>query len=153
MKELCIVPCGSRKIWDKYPEAGPQKARDVYIGPYANKCIEYAERFYPDSWVILSAKYGFLFPWDIVQGPYNITFNNKKTNPIDIDKLAIQIKAKKLVDYQRLIILGGEEYIKMAELAFPGCEISIPLKGLRIGEKLAKMKLRVDKDKSSPGQN
>ena len=62
MKTLCIVSCGNRKIWDKNPKAGPTKAECVYIGPFAKKCREYALRFYPSSWYILSAKYGFLFP-------------------------------------------------------------------------------------------
>ena len=56
MKTLCIIPCGSKKIWDKYPDLGPQKARDVYIGPFAKKCREYAETFYGESFCILSAK-------------------------------------------------------------------------------------------------
>jgi hypothetical protein len=139
MKELCIVPCGSRKIWDKNPKAGTQKARDVYIGPYASQCIEYAERFYPDSWVILSAKYGFLFPDDIIPGPYNVTFNKKGSNPIAFEKLAIQVGEKKLLHCDSLVVLGGTEYVKIIEAAFPGHIIDVPLKNLRIGEKLAKL--------------
>ena len=61
MKTLCIVPCGSKKIWKKNPNAGPMKAKDVYIGPFASKCQQYAKHFYPESWCILSAKHGFLF--------------------------------------------------------------------------------------------
>jgi len=78
MKTLCIVPCGNRKIWDKNPNAGPTKVEHVYIGPFAKKCREYAMRFYPSSWCILSAKYGFLFPNDIVPIPYNVSFNEPR---------------------------------------------------------------------------
>ena len=60
-----------RKIWDINPFAGPTKAKYVYVGPFAKKCKEYAQKFYPSSWCTLSAKYGFLFPNDIVPGPYN----------------------------------------------------------------------------------
>ena len=66
MCTLCIVPCGNRKIWGKYPDKGATKAKDVYIGPFTSKCGKYAMHFYPDSWYILSAKYGFLHPEDIV---------------------------------------------------------------------------------------
>jgi len=62
MRTLCVIPCGKTKIWDKKPDAGSTNARDVYIGPFAKKCREYAEKFYSTSWCILSAKHGFLFP-------------------------------------------------------------------------------------------
>jgi len=78
IKVLCIIPCGNRKIWDKNPNAGPTRAKDVYIGPFAKKCKEYAEKFYLSSWCILSAKYGFLFPDDIVPGSYNVTLMIKE---------------------------------------------------------------------------
>jgi len=35
MRNLCIAPCGQRKIWKKHPDAGPRKAKEVYAGPYA----------------------------------------------------------------------------------------------------------------------
>jgi len=49
MKTLCIVPCGKAKIWDKNPKAGPTMAKQVYTGPFAKKCQEYAELYYPDT--------------------------------------------------------------------------------------------------------
>lgn len=60
MDTLCIASCGKAKIWDKHPELGSTKARDAYIGVHTGLCRKYAERFYPGSWIILSAKYGFL---------------------------------------------------------------------------------------------
>lgn len=71
MKSLCIVPCGNKKIWDKYPDAGETRAKDVYIGSFIRKCQEYALKFYPESWCILSAKYGFIFPEEVIEGPYS----------------------------------------------------------------------------------
>ena len=49
MSTLCIVPCGRKKIWDKFPNHGPTEAKFVYIGPFASKCKEYAEMFFPSS--------------------------------------------------------------------------------------------------------
>ena len=108
MKVLCIISCGNRKIWDKNPNAGLTRARDVYIGPFAKKCKEYAEKFYPSSWCILSAKYGFLFPDDIVPGPYNVTFNDKRTNPISVEELSKQVKEKGLDRYEKILVVGGK---------------------------------------------
>jgi len=107
MKSLCIAPCGSKKIWSKNLKAGPAKARDVYIGPFAKKCREYAEKFYPSSWYILSAKYGFLLPDDVIPGPYNVSFNDKKTNPISLKDLARQAEQKKINKYKSVVVLGG----------------------------------------------
>ena len=118
MKVICIIPCGNRKIWDKNPNAGPTRARDVYIGPFAKKCKEYAEKFYPSSWCILSAKYGFLFPDDIVPGPYNVTFNDKRTNPISVEELSKQVKEKGLDRYEKILVLGGKKYVSMVRKVF-----------------------------------
>jgi len=127
MKTLCIVPCGNRKIWDKNPKAGPTKAEFVYIGPFAKKCREYAIRFYPSSWCILSAKYGFLFPDDIVPDPYNVSFNDRKTNPITIKELSAQVRKKGLDSYGRVVILGGKNYVKIGKEVFSSKEIITPL--------------------------
>ena len=138
-KTLCIVPCGKAKIWDKKPEAGSTQARFVYTGSFAGKSIEYAQLAYPDSWVILSAKYGFLFPDDIIPGPYNISFNDKKTNPIKIKELKKQ-KIEKELYYDRIIVLGGKNYTKMTKECFRQAEIITPLAGCKgIGYMLQKL--------------
>ncbi len=131
MKSLCIVPCGKKKIWDKNPYAGPVEAKDVYIGPFSIKCKEYAEKFYTDSWCILSAKYGFLFPKDKVLGPYNVCFNDEKTNPIDVYDLILQIEQKGLDLYEGIVVLGGKSYTKMVNNAFKGKIIYNPLSNCR----------------------
>jgi hypothetical protein len=69
MNTLCIIPCGSAKIWDKDSDAGPTAAQYVYTGGFSMNCKQYAMMFYPNSWCILSAKYGFLLPDDVVAGP------------------------------------------------------------------------------------
>lgn len=128
---LCIIPCGSKKIWDKKRNAGPTKARNVYIGSFAKKCQEYAEKFYPESWYILSAKHGFLFPDDEVLKNYNVSFNNKKSNSISLNELRSQIEENKLDKYDKIVILGGKNYRDIIEVLFPKKEIINPLKGCR----------------------
>lgn len=140
MEILCIVPCGSKKIWSKYPDAGPTKAENVYIGPFAKKCQDYARYFYPNSWCILSAKYGFLFPSDIVPEDYNVTFSRKKTNPISLSDLKYQADMKCVTGAQKVIILGGKEYVKMAKEIFCNADILSPLAGLGgIGKMMQKI--------------
>lgn len=129
MNTLCIIPCGKLKIWDKDPNAGPVEAKRVYVGPFSLKCREYAERFYPDSWCILSAKYGFLFPNDIVPGPYNVCFNNKKSHPISYEELQIQIVQKGLDKVDKVVLLGGREYRAIANNIFNNKEVHNPLIG------------------------
>jgi len=140
MNVLCIVACGNKKVWDKEPGLGPQKARDVYIGPFAMKCKEYAERFYPSSWVILSAKYGFLFPDDFISGPYNVSFNKRKTNPIPLKELMTQAKQKKLSKYEKIVVLGGKNYIRIVRCVFSDKEIYAPLSNCKgIGYMIGKL--------------
>ena len=131
MKTLCIIPCGSKKIWDINPHAGPTKAKGVYQGTFARKCQQYAKKFYPDSWCILSAKYGFLFPGDIVPGAYNVTFNDKKTNPISTEELSKQAKKKKLDQRNRIVVIGGKNYADKIFEIFSGKDILTPLKGCK----------------------
>ena len=139
MKTLCIVPCGKRKIWDKFPDAGPQEAQAVYIGPYVSKCIQYAQIFYPNSWRILSAKFGFLLPIDIVPCSYNITFKDKRTRPISKYELFSQIQDKGLYKYDKIIVLGGKTYAERIDYLFEQKTILKPLFGCRIGEALRKL--------------
>jgi hypothetical protein len=129
MTTLCIVPCGKRKIWNISPDAGPQPARNVYIGPFATRCRMYAERFYGDSWVILSVKHGFLFPDDIVPGPYETTFNRAATHPISPADLARLAKEQGIDRYSSLVVLGGKQYISMVMNAVPEIPLSAPLEG------------------------
>ena len=75
------------KIWDKNPQKRSVKAKDVYIGSFAKKCIEYAENFYPESWIILSAKHGFLEPDEVIQNSYDVCFHDNNLNNISIIEL------------------------------------------------------------------
>ncbi|TRM12208.1 hypothetical protein FH966_11245 [Lentibacillus cibarius] len=109
MKDLSIIPCGRKKIWDNHPEYGAVPAKDAYIGTLHNRCQQYAE-YFTDGWVVLSAKHGFLFPDELVDGPYDVTFGQKNADIITIDKLQEQVMAKRLDQFDRLIVLTGKKY-------------------------------------------
>ncbi len=97
------------KIWDNYPGHGPAPAKDAYVGTLHKRCQQYAETF-TDGWVVLSAKHGFLFPDDVVDGQYDVTFGQKKAEIITADRLQQQVREKGLDQYDRLIILTGKKY-------------------------------------------
>jgi uncharacterized protein DUF6884 len=132
---LVIVPCGRAKIWSKHPEAGPTPAADAYIGAPFIVNREYALRTAGD-WVILSAKYGFLRPADLIPGPYESTFNRRSTNPIGMAALRQQVRRMGLDRYSEVIGLGGQEYRKAIEIAFEDMPVNLafPFAGLPIGK-------------------
>ena len=140
MIRLCIIPCGKRKIWDKNPNIGPTTAKSAYMGSFTKKCKEYAIKYYPKSWCILSAKYGFLFPNDIIPGPYDVSFNNKDSKQISVKELSFLANEKALYKYEKIVILGGKNYIEIAKKVFAKKEINIPLKDCKgIGYMMSKL--------------
>jgi hypothetical protein len=127
MKTICIIPCGKGKIWKRNPGTGPTPAKDVYTGTFARKCQEYARKFYGEAYLILSAKYGFLFPNDIVPGDYNVTFKRPSTHPIKIPELVQIAHDKQLFQFEGLVIVAGHDYSEIARQVFPGKVIVTPL--------------------------
>ncbi len=121
---LVIIPCGSQKIWERNPAAGPTEARDAYISwPFrANR--EYAEKF-GEAWSILSAKYGFIEPTFRIPGPYNVTFKNKGTGAILTDQLREQARRLGFEHYAVVIGLGGKEYRRAVMAVFDGTPVQL----------------------------
>ncbi|GGK04804.1 hypothetical protein GCM10007063_28920 [Lentibacillus kapialis] len=117
MLDLSIIPCGRKKIWDTHPEWGAVSAKNAYIGTLHRRTRQYAELF-TDQWVILSAKHGFLFAEDMVDGPYDVTFGQKSDEIIPFDQLISQIKDKQLDQFERLVILTGKKYKPVINTAF-----------------------------------
>lgn len=117
MSQLGVLPCGNKKIWEKYPELGTVQARDAYIGTLHHLCRRYAETFIKE-WVILSAKHGFLFADDTVDGPYDVAFHQKGNNVISTYRLRDQVTTKRLNQYDELIVLTGKKYKKVIEASF-----------------------------------
>lgn len=131
MNTLCIVPCGTKKIWKKTPDAGPTRAENVYLGPFSKKCQQYARIFYPDHWAILSAKYGFLVPSDIVPGTYDVSFKFPGSHPITVKELRKQVQDRDMDKYEEIIVLGGKLYVHIVEEVFPSKKVKAPLSGCR----------------------
>ena len=128
MKRLCIVPCGSKKIWKKNPKAGATEAKNVYVGSFAKKCIEYAEKFHAGHYRILSAKYGLMQPNFRIPQDYNVTFNKPSGHVVSIEQLKKQaLEAGLKQGYKEIVVLGGREYVSRIRAVFDGCIIQTPL--------------------------
>ena len=145
MCALVVVPCGKRKIWDRYTTAGPTKAKDAYIGAPFKVNREYAEK-YSDRWIILSAKYGFMDPDFMIPGDYNVTFKDPSTNPIGVIELKEQIKRKTLDTFDTVVVLGGHDYADVVSMAFSDLEVKIksPVAGLPLGRAMGVVRRAID---------
>jgi hypothetical protein len=140
MSRLCIVPCGNAKIWDKEPKAGPTEAQHVYTGVFATACQRYAKAFFND-WIILSAKHGFLFPEEVVNESYNVSFIKPSNETITLQDLKEQAEWKGLYDYHEITVLGGKHYVDRVKMIFEqGQTINLPLDDCKgIGYMLQKL--------------
>jgi hypothetical protein len=131
---LVVVACGAKKIWDLNRTVGSTPAKDAYVGTLFRLSRKYAERF-ADSWIVLSAKYGYAEPDFVIGSAYDVTFNKRSTNPVQVETLREQAKKMHLDRFNQIVVLGGARYVKMvrASLAGSKTEVSAPLKGLGIG--------------------
>ncbi|ABS22208.1 conserved hypothetical protein [Bacillus cytotoxicus NVH 391-98] len=145
MKRLCIIPCGKKKIWDKYPSQGPTKAKDVYISSFGKACQAYAGMFFED-WVILSAKHGFLRPNDIVTENYDLAFDSKSDEIVNVEQLKKQMVDKGLLEFDEIVLLAGKKHKKVVTKLYPEDRITYPLAGCKgIGYMLQRLKGAVEK--------
>jgi hypothetical protein len=146
---LVIIACGSAKVWDRHPDAGPTAARHAYVGVPFKVHRAYAERF-GDAWVILSAKYGFLRPEDLIPGPYNVTFKRRSSRPIDQASLHRQVLEQGLDHFDQVIALGGADYRARVKDAFASTSVQLhfPFAGLPLGRSLQAAKQAVSSGQS-----
>ncbi|MFK4289515.1 MULTISPECIES: DUF6884 domain-containing protein [Bacillus] len=147
MKRLCIIPCGKKKIWDKYPDYGEEEAKDVYISPFGKACQAYATEFF-ENWVILSAKHGFLRPNDIVKENYDLAFDSNSNEIISIEQLKQQMIDKGLLQFEEIVLLAGKKHKKVVTKLYPEEIITYPLAGCRgIGYMLQRLNGAVEAQK------
>jgi hypothetical protein len=73
-----VIPCSRSKIWDCEPDRGSVAAADAYTGTPFRLNRQYAERF-GDTWVVLSANYGFIAPKFIIPAPCEVTFKRRES--------------------------------------------------------------------------
>ncbi|WP_058306946.1 DUF6884 domain-containing protein [Gracilibacillus massiliensis] len=135
MKQLCIIPCGKKKIWDKFPDATETEAQFAYIGVLHNLCQQYVTNYF-NNWVIISGKHGLLLPSDKVPENYDVTFRPNDPEVVSVKTLQRQLKEKKLEHFNDIIVLTGKKYRPIINNTFSHADsIQFPLLGTKgIGE-------------------
>lgn len=111
MKQIAVIPCGKKKIWDIEPRTGPVYAKEAYQGTLHKKCTQYA-RFHHLYPVILSAKYGFLKPDDMVPADYDVGFQHH-FGVISDEALISQWHAKGFSRTETIVVLTGKKHIRV----------------------------------------
>lgn len=133
MYRVVLISCASKKLKHR------AKAREIYISTLFKFNLKYAEKLKVDAIYILSAKYG-LITLDEEVNTYDLTLNTMSSSEIRLwaENVIEQIKAITPIDDTEFIFLAGNNYRKNL---LPFIKYSkIPLKGLRIGEQLKKLK-------------
>ena len=131
-KNVALVACVSKK------RNYPSPAKDLNISDWFRKASTYA-LIVGDEWYVLSAKYGLISP-DVMIDPYDETLNNMPVTSRRLwaQKVLSDLRMR-LTAGDAVIILAGVKYREylISPLRQMGCEIVIPMEGLRIGEQLS----------------
>lgn len=136
MAKIILISCASKKLPYK------AKAKDLYISTLFKYNLEYARSMNPDKIFVLSAKYGLVGMEREIE-PYDKTLNNKPSKEIRkwADCVIDQMKKEADLKEDEFIFLTGEKYRKYLLPYIQNYQI--PLEGLKIGEQLQYLKMRV----------
>lgn len=137
MKKIILISCASKKL------AFKSKAEDLYISTLFRLSLAYAKKLKPDKIFILSAKHGLVNLNDEI-APYNETLNDKTASDIKIwaDKVVLELEKLTNLGDDLFIFFAGKKYRKYILPHVKNYEI--PLKGLRIGEQLQFLKVKIE---------
>jgi hypothetical protein len=129
MKKIILISCVSKKL------NRTAQAKDLYISPLFKKNLHYARSLNPDSFFILSAKYGLIHIDEEIE-PYDVTLNNMPGHRIKewAGKVLSQLKLATDVENDHFTFLAGKNYRKYL---IPHLKhFYIPMEGLSIGRQL-----------------
>ncbi|MFC2053495.1 DUF6884 domain-containing protein [Chloroflexota bacterium] len=131
-KTIALVACVSKK------NKRPMQARDLYISDWFKKASAYAGKV-SDEWFILSAEYGLIDPNVIIE-PYDVTLNKMPISKRRTWSLRVMQDFRPMLEKgDDIVILAGQKYREflVKPLRSMGCQVKIPMEGLRIGEQLS----------------
>jgi hypothetical protein len=107
---LVITSCTKEKLG--YSSKVKAPAKDMYQGPLFRKVKEFCEINNFD-YVIISAKYGLLFPNEVIEG-YEKVLKSKKD--VEAIRPIVEEKLRKILNnYDRIVVIAGENYVKTLE--------------------------------------
>jgi hypothetical protein len=126
MNSLCILPSGKRKIWDTGLSRGLVPASQAYTRGFASTAQECAQIFYPESWIVLSTNYGFLFwPTGLVERQYNVSFSRRCDSVTrDVD-LCDQVNRLGLSQFGEIVVIAATAYAAAVHRAFADRSVRI----------------------------
>jgi len=135
LKSLGLISCTKRKQNYQCKASEMYWASDLFRKAYA-----YAVKKY-DFVVILSAKYGLLFPDDKIE-PYNLTLNDMGSSEVKewAEKVFRQMNNRlQLRDFDEAFFHSGERYRQflISKLEGIGIRCEVPLGNLAIGKQKA----------------
>ena len=132
-KKIVLISCVSQK------QSRKSRVRDIYISTLFKLNLKYAEKLEPNEIYVLSAKHGLL-SLDKEIEPYNQTLSEMSAAKIKSwsEKILRQINHVSDIKNTKYIFLAGDKYRKYLLPHLK--DYAIPLKGLRIGEQLKKLK-------------
>ncbi|CAG9296877.1 DUF6884 domain-containing protein [Celerinatantimonas diazotrophica] len=136
-KRIVLISCVSQKLSHR------AKAKNLYTSMLFKLNLKYANTLEPDGIYILSAKHGLLSLEQEID-PYEQTLNNMRTAEVKMwaNKVINQISAIVSLEEDEFIFLAGDKYRKYLLPQIKNARI--PLKGLRIGEQLHRLKELID---------
>jgi len=137
VSDICIISCGARKVWKSDNSRKLVPAKDAYTGPLFKKCKEYAERFFPENWFIISDKYGLIRP-DALISDYNISPDAVKGNHQFVEYIARQ-KIQLGITASIITTTSGKIHQDILNKAFPESSFQNPVAKLSQGKRLQKL--------------
>lgn len=136
-----LVSCVSAKLEQK------ACAQDLYVSDWFRKARRYVEAS-GHPWYILSAKYGLVPPLQKI-APYERTLNTMTIAERRTWALGVLRELTTTVPkLSKVVFLAGERYREFLQqsLRGRGITVSIPMKGLKIGEQLSWLKQHAPKN-------
>jgi len=134
---LVITSCTKEKLG--YSSKVKAPAKDMYQGPLFRKVKEFCEINNFD-YVIISAKYGLLFPNENIEG-YEKVLKSKKD--IEAIRPLVEEKLRNILNnYDRIVVIAGENYVKTLENLID--DRFFQVKGKGYGDLYSKVKSAVE---------
>jgi cytoplasmic iron level regulating protein YaaA (DUF328/UPF0246 family) len=134
LKTLGLISCTKKK------QNYPCKASEIYsASDLFSKAYAYCEKNY-DQIAILSAKYGLVFPNDVIE-PYDLTLNKMSTEEVKVWSERVFKQAQDRIDLSGIgavFFHAGNKYRKylIPKLQSLGIGCEAPLGNLGIGKQL-----------------
>lgn len=119
-------------------------ATNLYDSAFFRKCLQYASSLTSDNIYILSAKYGLVRLYDIIE-PYDRTLNNmSKKERLEWSQMVYNQMCNENIDFnENTVWLCGSKYRTDLLKYFPNSDC--PLEGMGIGKQLSFMTKELQK--------